>query len=243
MQKARGSAYPSMALTDAVDKLRSVASELGAGQGNRMVVLKAMGYKGESGTAGRAIASLGYFNLLDKMPDSSYKVSKLGLEIIYPETGNNSAALKTAALSPALYAKLHERYTGMSIPPELKNTLIHTHGVNVNGADGAAKDFIATMTYAGLVGVDGLVASNKTADQNSDEAGATAHEQPSPPPYNDMQAMALPRTLPSGVVVIFPKSLDIHVSFGEFGQVLKALDKKAEDLTEESPDEEGPSQV
>jgi len=48
------------------------------------------------------------------------------------------------------------------------------------------------------------------------------------------ESLAPPRTLPSGVIVVFPKSLDKHVSFGEFGDVLKALDTKANNLKEDT---------
>jgi hypothetical protein len=50
--------------------------------------------------------------------------------------------------------------------------------------------------------------------------------------------MAPPRTLPSGVVVIFPKSLDVSVSFGEFGNELKQLDQKAVKLKGDNTNEQ-----
>ncbi|MEK7096319.1 MAG: hypothetical protein AAB896_03460 [Patescibacteria group bacterium] len=39
-------------------------------------------------------------------------------------------------------------------------------------------------------------------------------------------SLAPARTLPSGIVVVFPKSMDAQVSFGGFGEELKKLDEK-----------------
>src|SRR5579862_4026107 len=39
-------------------------------------------------------------------------------------------------------------------------------------------------------------------------------------------SLAHPRTLPSGIVVIFPKNMDAQVSFGEFGEELRKLNEK-----------------
>jgi hypothetical protein len=51
-------------------------------------------------------------------------------------------------------------------------------------------------------------------------------------------SMAPPRTLPSGIVVIFPKNLDSHATFGDFGSELRALDVKAGQFTEDGSHEE-----
>lgn len=42
--------------------------------------------------------------------------------------------------------------------------------------------------------------------------------------------MAPARQLPSGIAIAFPKDLDPHVSFGEFGEALKSLESKATEL-------------
>lgn len=39
------------------------------------------------------------------------------------------------------------------------------------------------------------------------------------------------RTLPSGILIVFPKYLDAEVSFGGLGKELRSLDKKGLEIT------------
>jgi len=46
------------------------------------------------------------------------------------------------------------------------------------------------------------------------------------PGVSTNEAYAPARTLPSGIMVVFPKHMDAQVSFGSFGEELRNLDKK-----------------
>lgn len=65
----------------------------------------------------------------------------------------------------------------------------------------------------------------KAGSQNtSTQDEATETQQPSGLPGNEAYSPA--RTLPSGIMVVFPKYMDAQVSFGSFGEELRSLDTK-----------------
>jgi hypothetical protein len=232
-----------MSLDEAFTKLKSVSKALGRSSGQRLELMKAMGYAGNSGPSGRAVASLGYFGFIEKVSGSEYKVSDLGMRSIYTEP-SNKAALREAALEPSLYAQLYERYKASTLPElaQLKNTLVLSYKINDTSAETAAKDFMATMRFAGLLGDNGKLGD---IEAEADEAGTPDGDIPADTPASNASAgtppaappshpEAVPRRLPSGIIIYFPEDLDTAVTFGLFGTELLSLETKANDLRKQS---------
>ena len=74
----------------------------------------------------------------------------------------------------------------------------------------------------------------KKTELGDSTTSSTGSDQPE---IGQESSLAPARTLPSGIVVIFPKTMDAQATFGEFGKELKELDQKAQRLLGKSNDE------
>jgi hypothetical protein len=227
---SRSTSFPVVPIGEAVSRLKELKEGVGLGPYSRETSVKALGYKGISGTSGRMFAALMQFGLLSKTDADKYKISPIGLRIINKIGEEDSrSALQKASLEPALFSKLAEKFEGDRIPQQLANVLLNENNYsfsNENGAKQAAKNFIETLEFAGLM-QDGVLRRDNTQDQaqinieqnHKEEQGQSV---PSTSGNNSF------RTLPSGITIGFPSELDQAVLFGEFGSEMKSLESKAQ---------------
>ena len=137
----------------------------------------------------------------------------------------------------------------------LANTLARSDKfvLNEKASKRAVGVFTKSSEYAGLI-VNGVLKENVESSQSqekslsnysevSEEDNKSSHAEPD----NDENATASshtsqsitspdkilylePRTLPSGIKIVFPQKLESELLFGEFGKVLKELDSIATSL-------------
>jgi len=113
------------------------------------VAAKAIGYKGLSGPARTALASLKKYGLLSD-EKQGMKVSQLALRILHP--GNDEdrvSALQEAAMKPELFRDLSGSHLSGS-DDALKSHLITKLGFSETGAKTLIRSFRATMEFAKL---------------------------------------------------------------------------------------------
>lgn len=176
MKKARGNSYPGMSLESAIAKLRDVQKAINKTAVSRLEIVKAMKYEGVSGPSGRAIATLGYYGLIEKRPGSAYALSELGMSVLFAEGEDHRNALKEAALKPDLYGMLYERYSGAELPSlqSLQSALVLSYSINSSNAELAAKNFVATMQFAELVDENGTVISPDAERHETEQASSAS---------------------------------------------------------------------
>lgn len=145
MARVRSPAYPSLSLPDAIDMIRKVHGAQQRTPEPRDVVLRHMGYSGESGRSLKAISALIKYGFLEKHGGEGLRVSERAMAILYPESDEDRVeALHEAANEPSLYVEIFNRWEGRPSEEALKAFLIRK-GFNVNSVDSVAHAFYATF--------------------------------------------------------------------------------------------------
>jgi hypothetical protein len=174
--KARSPAYPAYSLSTAIDLARKLWNAQRKQDTHIDSALKTLGYSARSGTAVRAIAGLRHYGLIDESgakDDRKIRLSELAQDIIH--LGENDErrkkALKTAALSPTIYAALWERY-GAQLPDDaaIRPFLIRDKGYNDAVVDDLLADYRATLEFARLDKIDENVSNGEHSDKGREGA-------------------------------------------------------------------------
>jgi hypothetical protein len=98
-------------------------------------------------------------------------MTQLANDILFPiDEDNKKEAIKRAFTMPSLYNQLVNDFTGTKIPEliSLANRLLNDYGIEVGAKDVAARNFIRSAEYAGVIQNGILVAENNlstTAEQ------------------------------------------------------------------------------
>lgn len=70
-----------------------------------------MGYSGPSGAADKALATLFHYGLVERLGKGEVRVSQRAVDIIHPDKPEDrSRALLEAAITPAIFRDLRERF-------------------------------------------------------------------------------------------------------------------------------------
>jgi hypothetical protein len=145
--------------------------------------------------------------------------------------------VRTAALSPSLFAEIYQAFKGQVIPKQFVNRLIHEFGIQQKAAPEVERIFKATMITADIL--------QKKNNMLVDEVAEQANEDNLPPPEisgeRSSKVGALEKSqpnrsfvtpdnyltvkLPSGLLVGYDQSLASAFAFGVFGERLKELDE------------------
>lgn len=149
---ARSKAYPVLALEPAVDAVLTVLEELGKGAHDRDSVAQALGYGKGHGLAARKVAALVQYGLLT-LSQAGYAPSPLAERLWHPVDANErNHALVEACTSPTLFHALLQRYAeDGQVPGALRNILVREYGITSKAATDAAKNFIESARFAGLL--------------------------------------------------------------------------------------------
>src|SRR5262249_44720231 len=94
--------------------------------------------------------------------------TELARDILHPSNeSDRKAKLRTAALTPALFGELLERFPGHSVPPEDGViTYLNRQGFNPNAVRHAARAFLQTMSHLEQIGAFDSHAVTPTGGQN-----------------------------------------------------------------------------
>jgi hypothetical protein len=124
-KRIRSPNYPAISLPEAIIRVTALYRAIHTHAAPRDVVAKGMGYTSLNGASATAISALHKYGLLERSGDD-VKVSERALSILHPHTPEEkAAAITAAAVEPALFAELAERFPG-AMPNEelLRNYLV-----------------------------------------------------------------------------------------------------------------------
>lgn len=111
MSRSRSPGYPNYSLRKAVNNAEKIFNDVRTNLITRKDVAKVIGYRGISGAADKAIATMMHYGLLDRGGKGEVSVSQTAVDILHPDTeGQKRTALVRAAFSPKLFATLKERF-------------------------------------------------------------------------------------------------------------------------------------
>lgn len=176
----RSTSYPAMNVEEAFVRLERLKDGMGLnGSYKRETVAKGIGYNTITGTSARAVAALVHYGLLIRDKDT-YSISPNGRRFLIPtDDSDKPAAIREAALSPKLFEQLFKEYEGQVLPKLIGNILTNKYGVQEKVAATVVKLFESSMTYAGLLGSNGLLANTPepvAGNDKTDEADEEPQE-------------------------------------------------------------------
>ncbi|MBA3449531.1 MAG: hypothetical protein H0T56_18365 [Pseudaminobacter sp.] len=147
MARVRSPAYPSLSLPSAVDMIRKVHAVQQRTPEPRGVVLRHMGYAGESGRSLKAISSLIKYGFLEKHgSESGLRVTERAMAILYPHTPDDKVeALHEAANEPELFVDIFERWPDARPTEESLKAFLVRRGFNANSVGQVARAFYDTF--------------------------------------------------------------------------------------------------
>jgi hypothetical protein len=151
--KHRSPNFPAMALADAVQKVRTIYGQDRRTPTSAAVMLSHLGYgKNVSGSAGRVLAALKQYGLLDEVGDN-LRVSDAAFRIFSLSDGSPErvTAIKECARKPRIFREVLEEYPdGLPSDATLSDWLIDKKGFNPTSIAAFIRSFRATIVYAKL---------------------------------------------------------------------------------------------
>jgi hypothetical protein len=161
---SRGPAYPYIPLPKVMERVEKVSADgLMRMEVNPVSYYKSWGYNKENGNARQTMAALNHFGLVEYIgrgKDRKVKLSKLSLRILLdkiPGSRERAAALREAALQPAVYLALWNKFEHSIVPDHVMETFLT---LELEFTEEAARKVIAgyrdTFSFANLGGSDSL---------------------------------------------------------------------------------------
>lgn len=219
----RSTMYPVVNLHDAIEKVQQLVKSVGLGPFSRETAVKGMNYSSLSGASGRAFSALVQYGLIDRLSKDDYKVSSVATRITNPISSEDyELAKEEAAKSPKLFSELFNRFEGQEIPDQLENILFNQKEykfANHKSAQDAATNFRQTAES---------IVKNQTRNSTDSFLREESTSQTSPPPTSEVAGST--KLLPSGIAIGFPPEYDYALMTGEFGNEIKNLEKKAQQI-------------
>lgn len=145
----RSPSYPGMPLHEAVAAVAKIEGLYRAAPVDRLHAAKLIGFSALSGPAGKALADLAAYGLLERAGKGAARVTERARDILHASSEQDrKKSLRDAALEPPLFRNIRERFSGISLPPE-DGVITHLNrqGFNPNAVRPAAKAFLQTMRY------------------------------------------------------------------------------------------------
>lgn len=144
----RSPSYPSTALGDAIEQVRKIEEQYRTSAVHRESAAKLIGYTSLSGPANKALAALAAYGLVERAGKGEMRVTTLAQDILYGSTPEERfQGLASAALNPALFRELQERWPNM-IPPEDGVVMyLNRQGFNQSAVRPAARAYLDTLAY------------------------------------------------------------------------------------------------
>ncbi len=153
----RSKAYPAIPLDEALTLTSTLLDALGSHPATRADIASELGYESsEGGVAGRKIAALVHYGLLERRR-GRYTPTPLAEQAIHPRSdAERDAARREALRSPQLFRTLLEHYgrgddAAVSLPAQLEAILSRDHGITRRASGHAADVFRRSARFAGLL--------------------------------------------------------------------------------------------
>ncbi|HEX6899798.1 MAG TPA: hypothetical protein VF789_08795 [Thermoanaerobaculia bacterium] len=161
-RKLRSRAYPAINLSEAVEVLRKLRTEIGLGPRDREAIARALGYAGgNSGIAARKTAALAHYGIMD-LRQGMYTPTAVAEDLLRDKDDERFlVALRKAFLSPSLFQEITRRYEPVGrVPRQLPLTLSLDHGIQDQAVEDVARIFMESATYALILESDGTFRSD-----------------------------------------------------------------------------------
>ena len=234
VKKERSTAYPGIAVQDAIGFSKILVDSYGKSPFNRDAALQALKLK-PGGSSFTKVAALVHYGLLTRQ-GNAYGISELAERIIYFTSEEaQKAAIVEAVLKPKLFNSLVTEYTGRAVPNLLRNILIQQHKINRNVADNVADIFKSSIEHAGLY-MNGIITSvPATTSEVSDTGEELDVQDLAQPPRATGKMPVAPQlkvpagmqsvSLPSGIIISYPSEVAYLFALGKFGAQVAALEE------------------
>lgn len=149
MDRQRSPSYPSLSLEQAIDMVGKVHKANRTNVISRETAARDMGYAGLTGRSLTVLGSLIQYGLVEKAGKGDIKVTRRAVEILHPvEDSHRAEAIVDAALAPALFRTLRERFPD-GVPGEnaLRSFMVQSNFNDV-AIGPAIAAFLETNAYA-----------------------------------------------------------------------------------------------
>lgn len=172
--RERSPNYPGIPLNKAVDRAEVLYGIARRNAAPAKLVLERWGYSPKSGAGMVTLAAVKHFGLIEdegRGDNRQVKLSDGAITIILsPHGDERAAAIKAAALRPAMHRVLWEKY-GSELPSQdvVRYYLLQEHGFSENGARDLIHEYRETIQFAGLEGSDTLDRDESASDANRGE--------------------------------------------------------------------------
>lgn len=195
----RSPSHPAFDLAEAVDRAREFYARERFNFAPKHAAMRHWGYSGTSSSGIRALAALLHYGLLDEEGSSEarrVRLSDLGRRIVLdtrPGSRELDAALREAALRPALFRELWERW-GRHLPSDvsMEYDLVREYGFNPDSVREFIKNFRATVEFAKLADTDKIPEGDGGKGRPDERGGNEAGDGRAPPPPPPPQGRAMP---------------------------------------------------
>lgn len=171
--KERSAIYPAVALDECVEFVRTV-NKLGGRKVASTSIADALGVSPATYSFRAKVSSSKQFGLI-KSTGGTVELCDIAKKILYPTDDLSSKQLLIQCLMTApLYRKLIEKYNDSAVPTteRLGNILFQEHSITRAAKDNAAKKFIASLEYVGVL-QNGVLILDAIADDSEAEAETT----------------------------------------------------------------------
>lgn len=212
-RRVRSPSYPGISLENAIDRAQRLYERENKFEAAVPTVVRHWGYSGLTGPASSTLSAVKQFGLIDDIGRGDarrIKLSSLGLQIVQdrrPESPEREAAIKRAALSPAVYADLWQRFR---LEASDHNMAYHleTQGFTPAVAEEVVKGYRESILLAKLRPADTLGESASEDATFEDETPPPDDEgsrhQYRPPRKTGMKTYAIPVDSDHDAVIELP---------------------------------------
>lgn len=180
--KERSAVYPAVALDECVEFIRLV-NNIGGRKVGLSSIADSLGVSPATYSLRAKVSSSKQFGLI-KSNGGAVELCDIAKKILYPTDDASSKQLLVECLLTApLYKKLIEKYNDSAVPSieRLGNILLQEHSITRTAKDNAAKKFIASLEYAGVLQNGVLLLDDceserqESGDSNDNESFEQAH--------------------------------------------------------------------
>jgi hypothetical protein len=173
--------YPSINLSDAIQKAKMVYDKEFKNPAPREVLVKDMGYGGINGASAGVFSAVVKYGLLESAGNDQYRITEDALDIFLHQKGEElrSKAIEKLAFSPTLFAELRDSF-GKTLPSDdnLKAYLVKK-GFVPKAAEDAIRSYRATVEL-----VDEETKAYNLNDSKNESKGGNPIDMQPPPAAN-----------------------------------------------------------
>jgi hypothetical protein len=175
-KRVRSAPHPRYSLRQ-VEELARKALELGARNCDQDTVARAFSYKNSTNGSFKGLRAAGlYFGIIEYKDEHFLSVAEPWIEALHREDPEELRSLRQKAmLRPSLYKQLFEDFNERQLgtPEKLAQRLFLQPKFNIlkDAADTAARTFLESASYAGLIDANGFLRMGGAKEDRGGDAG------------------------------------------------------------------------